>query len=60
MISMLTVWKAFLVKKSQRLKQLSAKQANAVHRHNVERLWSAVLLDKVQCWLCLHMQMHSD
>ena len=55
-ISTLTVWKSFVVKKPERFKQLSAKRAHAVHRHNVERLGSAVLLHKVCRWLrlCKH------
>jgi len=52
--SILTIWKAFLVKKSESFKQLSSKQANAVHWHNVERLGSTVFLHKVHCRLCLH------
>jgi len=53
---MLTIRKAFLVKKSQRFKQLSTKQSNAHHRHDVDRLGLAVFLYKVDCGLRLHMQ----
>ena len=51
---MLTIRKAFIVKKSQCLEQLMAKHTNTVYRHDVERLGSAVFLYKMSTWLCLH------
>jgi len=51
---MLTVWKAFIIKKFQRLEQLTAKHTNTIHWHDAERLGSAVFLYKMCSWLCLY------
>ena len=51
---MLTVRKAFIIKKFQRLEQLTAKHTNTIHWHDAERLGSAVFLYKMCSWLCLY------